>query len=149
MSFLSMDQGHMKLDFPGGLKFDLQGGRIDGFDPRGSNVDIQDRDITKWRINSFLSQAQIFGRKGSIRLRSLYADWHFKNNGQAPIRDRKRVLASLTGFFNATPTISGLLGARIINNTYDDNKQLDSFGLRRIYGIQFGSEPTAIRIFQT
>jgi hypothetical protein len=119
--------GHLKLNFPGGLKLDFQGGRIDGFDPRGSELDIQDRDITKWRIHSFLSQAVVTGQRGSIRLRSLYADLHFKNNGQAPIRDRKRISGNLTVFLRATPTISGLLGARIINNTFDDNKQLDSF----------------------
>jgi hypothetical protein len=119
--------GHLKLNFPGGLKLDFQGGRIDGFDPRGSELDIQERDITKWRIHSFLSQAEVSGRRGSIRLRSLYADLHFKNNGQAPIRDRKRISGNLTVFLKATPTISGFLGAKIINNTFDDNKQLDSF----------------------
>jgi len=128
--------GHLKLDFPGGLKFDFQGGRIDGFDPRGSEVDIQERDITKWRIHSFLSQAVVSGRRGSIRLRSLYADLHYKNNGQAPIRDRKRVSGNLTVFLNATPTISGFLGARIVNITYDDNKQLDSFSYGGITGFR-------------
>jgi len=81
-----------------------------------------------------LSQAQFIGQKGSIRLRSWYADLHFKNNGQAPIRDRKNVRADLTVFLNATPTISPLLGARIINNDYDENKQLDNFG----YGVFTG-----------
>jgi hypothetical protein len=126
--------GHLKLDFPVGLKFDFQGGRIDGFDPRGSEVDIQERDITKWRIHSFLSQAEIIGRKGSIQLRSLYADLHYKNNGQAPIRDRKRVSGILTVFLRATSTISGLLGTQIANITYDDNKQLNNFS----YGVFTG-----------
>ena len=119
--------GHMKLDFQGGLKFDFQGGRTDGFDPRGSEVDIQEMDITKWRINNFLSQAQLSGQRGRIRLRSFYADLHYKNNGQATTRDRKRIGGNLTVFFNATPTFSPLLGVRIINNDYDTNKQLDSF----------------------
>jgi hypothetical protein len=126
--------GHLKFDFPGGLKFDFQGGRIDGFDPRGSEVDIQEQDITKWRINNFLSQAELRGQKGSIRLRSLYADLHFKNNGQARPRDRENVRADLTVFFNATPRISPLFGATISNITYDKNKQLDSFS----YGVFTG-----------
>ena len=126
-AFASDGLGHLKLDFPGGLKFDLQGGRIDGFDPRGSELDIQDRNITKWRVHGFLSQAELVGRKGSIRLRSGYGDLHYKNNGQAPIRDRKRVSGNLEVSLTATPTISGLLGIRITNRTFDDNKQLDSF----------------------
>jgi hypothetical protein len=126
-AFAQHGSGHLKFNFPGGLKFDFQGGRIDAFDRRGSEVDIQDRDITKWRIHSFLSQAQVSGRRGSIRLRSLYADLHFKNNGQATTRDRKRIGGNVTVFLNATPTISPFFGARIVNITYDDNKQLDSF----------------------
>jgi len=134
--------GHLKLNFPGGLKFDLQGGRIDGFDPRGSAVDIQERDITKWRIHSFLSQARLTGEKGSIRLRSLYADLHFKNNGQDTTRDRKNFRVNLTGFFNVTPTISTLLGAAISNNTFDENSQLDSFA----YGVFTGFELAPSRL---
>jgi hypothetical protein len=57
----------------------------------------------------------------------LYADLHYKNNGQATTRDRKRIGGNLTVFLNATPTISPFFGARIVNITYDDNKQLDSF----------------------
>jgi putative beta-barrel porin BBP2 len=141
-AFAQHGSGHMKLDFPGGLKFDFQGGRIDGFTPRGSELDIQDRDITKWRINSFLSQAKLLGPKGSIRLRSFYADWHYKNNGQAPIRDRTNVRADLTGFLNATSTFSPLFGVRISNNTYDENKQLDSFS----YGVFTGFELAPSRL---
>jgi hypothetical protein len=134
--FAQHGRGHLKFDFPSELKFDLQGGRIDGFDPRGSEVDIQERDITKWRINNFLSQARLIGQRGSIRLRSLYADLHYKNNGQDTTRDRKNVRGDLTVFLNATPTISPLLGVRISNITYDENKQLDSFA----YGVFVGGE---------
>ena len=140
--FAQNGMGVMKLDFPGGLKFDLQGGRVDGFDPRGSNVDIQERDITKWRINNFLSRSQLIGQKGSIRLRSLYADLHYKNNGQAPTRDRKNVRGDLTVYLNATPRISPLLGVRISNITYDKNKQLDSFA----YGVFTGFELAPSRL---
>ncbi len=134
--------GHLKFDFPGGLKFDVQGGRIDGFDTRGSELDIQDTDITKWRINNFLSQARLSGQRGSIRLRSRYADLHYKNNGQAPRRDRKQVRADLTVFFNATPGFSPLLGVRIANTTYDKNKQIDSFA----YGVFAGFELAPSRL---
>ena len=134
--------GHLNLDFPGGLKIDLQGGRIDGFDPRGSALDIQERDITKWRLNSFLSQARLSGQRGSIRLRSRYADLHYKNNGQAPRRDRKQARADLTVSLNATPTFSPQLGVQITNNTFDENKQLDSFS----YGVFTGFELAPSRL---
>jgi len=140
--FASHGLGHMKLNFPGRLKFNFQGGRVDGFDPRGSEVDIQDREITKWRINNFLSQVQLSGRRGSIRLRSLYADLHYKNNGQAPIRDRKQVRGNLMVSFHATPTISTFLGTRISNTTYDENKQLDNFA----YGVFTGFELAPSRL---
>ena len=126
--------GHLSLNYPGGLKLDFQGGRIDGFDPRGSEVDIQERDITKWRIYSLLGQAEVSGQKGSIRLRSLYDDLHYKNNGQAPIRDRNAIRGNLTVALRATSTISGLLGVRITKTTFDDNKQLNSFA----YGVFTG-----------
>ena len=134
--------GHVKLVFPGGLKFDLQGGRIDGFDPRGSALDIQNRSITKWRNYNLLSQARLSGQKGSIRLRTRYIDLHYKNNGQAPRRDREQVRSDITVNFKATPTFSPQLGLLIINNTYDKNKQLDSFS----YGVFTGFELAPSRL---
>lgn len=134
--------GNLELKFPGGLNIDLQGGRIDGFDPRGSEVDIQDEDITKWRIHSFLSQARLSGQRGSLRLRSSYADLNYKNNGQASRRDRENVRADFTVFLNATSTISALLGAIVSNNDYDENKQLDSFS----YGVFTGFELAPSRL---
>jgi len=120
----------------------LQGGRIDGFDARGSELDIQEQDITKWRVHSFLSEARLTGEKGSIRLRSLYADLHYKNNGQDTPRDRKNFRASLTGYLNVTPAWSALLGSQISNTTYDENKQLDSFA----YGVFTGFELAPSRL---
>ncbi len=142
-SFAQDGLGHLKFDFPGGLKFDLQGGRTDGFDRRGSELDIQGTDLTTWRINNFLSEARLSGQRGSIRLRSRYTDLHYKNNGQAPRRDRKRVRGDLTVFFNATPKFSPLLGVQITNTTYDKNKQLDSFS----YGVFTGFELSPSRLF--
>ncbi len=128
--------GHLEFDFPGGLKVNIQGGHVEGFDRRGSALDIQDRDITKWRTSSFLGQTRWYGPRGSIRLRSRYTRWHYKNNGQDSIRDRKNTRADITGFINATSSISGLLGASISNNTFDENIQLDSF----TYGVFTGFE---------
>ena len=48
--------GHLTLNFPGGLNINLQGGHVEGFDPRGSEVDSQQRDITKWRGDNIRTQ---------------------------------------------------------------------------------------------
>jgi len=119
--------GHASFNFPGGLKIDLQGGNVDGFDPRGSNLDSRNKNITKWRTTNFLGQARLSGPRGSIRLRTRYARRHYKNNGQDASRDRTNAKADLTGFLNVTQAISGLLGESISNNDYDENKQIDSF----------------------
>ena len=126
-AFAQDGSGHLQLTFPSGLQIDLQGGRIDGFDRFGSALDIQTGNLTKWRIHGLLSQVQLSGQNASIRLQSSFQDQHFKNNGQAPRRDRKQFRVNLTLFVNANSTFSALLGARITNTTYDKNSQLDSF----------------------
>lgn len=136
-------QGRVSLNFPGGLTMDLQGGRIDGYDPRGTALDIQETDITKWRTTSFMGQVEFSGQTAGIRFRSIYEDWHFKNNDQAPLRDRTTVRADLTLFAKVTPTTSALLGFNISNNTYDTNKQLDSFS----YGVYTGFRLAPTRQF--
>jgi len=129
-------QGRVSLNFPSGLTMDLQGGRIDGYDPRGTALDTQQRDITKWSIMSLLGQVEFSGQSAGIRLRSSYQDWHFKNNDQAPVRDRASARADLTLFANVTPTTSALLGFQIANNDYDTNKQLDSFSYGAFTGFR-------------
>jgi hypothetical protein len=133
-AFTQDAQGHVSLNFPSGLTMDLQGGRLDGFDQRGSALDIQTRDITRWRIMSLMSRIGYSGPRAGISLSSSYQDWHYKNNDQAPRRDRKSANAALTLSANVTPSTSALLGFNIGNHTYDTNKQLDSFS----YGVFSG-----------
>ena len=126
--------GHVSLNYPGGLAIDLQGGHIEGFDPRGSEVDTQQTDITKWNVNHVLSQVEFSGQTLGIRLRTSFEDLNYTNNGQDAPRDRTRVDANLTLFVAATPTTRALLGVRIVNYDYDTNKQQNSFG----YGVFTG-----------
>ncbi len=128
--------GQVRFNFPGGLRIRFQGGHIEGFDPRGSDLDIQDNDITKWRATNFLGQAILSSSRGRIRLRTRYTRLHFKNNGQDSRRDRRNARIDLTGFLNMTQTTSALLGVSISNNDFDENKQLDSFS----YGVFTGIE---------
>ena len=135
-AFTQEGLGQVNFNFPGGLRIDLQGGHVEGFDQRGTDFDIQSRDITEWRATNFLGQARLRGPRGSIRIRTQYTRMHYKNNGQDARRDRKSGRADLTGFLDVTPGISALLGTNIGNNTYDENKQLDSF----VYGVFAGLE---------
>ncbi|MEO8326062.1 MAG: outer membrane beta-barrel protein [Nitrospirota bacterium] len=127
-------QGRLNLTFPGGLKIDLQGGHIEGFDPRGSTFDTQQTDITKWNANTILSNVEFSGPKAGIRLYSSYVDLHYKNNGQAAPRDSTLVTSNLTVFATVTPSTRALLGVLLLKYNYDTNKQLDSFG----YGVFTG-----------
>lgn len=135
-------QGHVSLNFPGGLKMDFQGGHTEGFDPRGSEVDTQQQDITKWNINSFLSQISYSGPGAGVRLRASYIDLHYKNNGQAPRRDRTRLRTDVQFLANLTPSTSALIGALITDYQYDKNKQLDGFA----YGVFTGFEIAPSRL---
>ena len=126
--------GHVSLNYPGGVAIDLEGGHIEGFDPRGSEVDTQQTDITKWNINHALSQVEFSGQTFGIRLRSSFQDLNYTNNGQAAPRDRTRVDGNLSLFIAVTPTTRGLLGVRIVNYDYNTNKQQNSFG----YGVFTG-----------
>ena len=129
-------QGHVSLNFPSGLTADFQGGHIEGFDPRGSEVDTQQPDITKWEVNSFLSQVAFSGPSAGISLKTSYLDLHYKNNGQAPRRDRTRLQASLSVSAKVTSATSALLGVIVTDYNYDKNNQLDNFG----YGVFTGFE---------
>ncbi|GJL61095.1 MAG: hypothetical protein NPIRA03_39520 [Nitrospirales bacterium] len=132
--------GHVSLNYPGGLAIDLQGGHLEGFDPRGSEVDTQQTDITKWNVNHFIGQVEFSGQKAGIRLRTNFDDVNYTNNGQAAPRDRKRVGANLSVSVALTHSTRALLGVRIVNNDYNTNNQQDSFGYGAYTG--FSLAPT-------
>lgn len=136
-------QGHMSLKFPGGLSVDLQGGHIEGYDPRGTTFDTGQRDITKWNANSVLGQIEYIGQKAGIRFRSSYLDLHYTNNGQDLTRDRTRTDADVTFLANVTHSTSALLGVQIRNNAYDKNTQLDNL----TYGVFTGFRLAPTRQF--
>jgi len=126
--------GHLQLDFPSGLKLDFQANHVEGFDPRGSQVDSRQNDITKWNVNSFRNQVEFTGANLGIRVAVNHLRLHFKNNDQAAPRDRNTTSANLTVFIPATVGASGLLGVLVADRNYDENNQLDSFS----YGVFTG-----------
>ncbi|WP_447962852.1 outer membrane beta-barrel protein [Nitrospira sp. Ecomares 2.1] len=132
--------GHVSLNYPGGLAIDLQGGHLEGFDPRGSEVDTQQKDITKWNVNQFLGQIEFTGQKAGIRLRTYFDDLNYTNNGQDAPRDRTRAGANLSVSVSVTHSTRALLGVRMVNNDYNTNTQQNSFGYGAYTG--FSIAPT-------
>ena len=86
---------HLSLNFPSGLKFHLQGVHLEAFDPRGSELDTQQQDITKWNTNELLNSISYLGPRAGVSLTTSLIDLHYKNNGQAPLRDRTRIRSRL------------------------------------------------------
>ena len=133
--------GHLVLDFPGGLNFHFQGNHVEGFDPRGSDLDSQQDDITKWRSNWFQTRTEYFGPSFGIGLGFSYGRLHFKNNNQDAPRDRKNINSNLTFFLPVNPTSYALLQFNISDQNFDENNQLDSFS----YGVSTGFRLAASR----
>ena len=126
--------GLLTLDFPGDLTVDLQGGHVEGFDPRGSVLDIQENDITTWNTNTFLGRVEWFGSSFGLGLTASSTSRNFENNNQALPRDRWSHTANFTIFGSITSKTSALLNFGLEKEIYDQNKQLDSF----TYGVSAG-----------
>ncbi len=126
--------GLLRLDFPGGLKVDFQAEHVEGFDPRGSELDIQQQDITKWRSDLIKVQAEMLGPQIGLRIGINYARLHYRNNNQAAPRDQSFGTIDMTVIVPASKSVSALLGVQVSDVSYDENTQLDSFS----YGIFTG-----------
>ncbi len=118
--------GHLKLDFPGGLKVDLQGEHKVGHDPRGSAQDLQFVEVNKWRTDSFTGRAELTGVQASVALNLQSTRWTYTNNGLGPLYDRLNNYAGLTFSGSVTPKSSVLVSTGINQQIYDQNKNLDS-----------------------
>lgn len=127
-------QGLLKLDYPGGLNLRFQGGQVRAFDPRGSILDIEQQDITRWTNNNFLGQAQYRGRHLGVKLSLSTQQWNFLNNDQGAPRDRWSNRASLTLYTKVTKKVKALLNVGIVDTKYDQNKQLDNFAYSLMTG---------------
>jgi Putative beta-barrel porin 2 len=118
--------GRFTLDFPGGLKFNLQGEHKLGHDPRGSAVDIQSLEVNKWTSNSIVGQAEYVGAQVGVVLRTQTIRWDYLNNNQAVIRDRLSHYAGMTLLGSLGPKTFALANVGVIQEIYDQNKNLDS-----------------------
>lgn len=131
--------GLLTLNFPGGLNINLQGGHVEGFDPRGSEVDSRQPDITKWRGDNIRTRVDFTGANMGISVSVFYGQLHFTNNDQARPRDRKRVSGNLNVFVPTRFGFSPSLGIGVATVNYDDNNQLDSFNYSVFGGFTLAS----------
>ena len=118
--------GQVLLNFPGGLNLHLQGGYRKGFDLRGSALDVQALEPTKWNTKTFVGEAETIGNQLGVRLRVQTTDWNYENNNQAPTRDRLSSRGNFTVFGLIAPKTFALLNFGVTRNLYDQNTQLDS-----------------------
>ncbi|WP_447978428.1 outer membrane beta-barrel protein [Candidatus Nitrospira bockiana] len=116
----------LKLNFPFGLRLDLQGEYKLGHDPRGTAVDTQSVEVNKWATKSFTGQAQIIGSKTSIVLTTQAIQWTYLNNNQDLIRNRLATVGSLTVLRRILPKTSALLNVGAVHTTYEQNTNLDA-----------------------
>ena len=135
--------GHLALDYPGGLRVDVDGNFIGGFDARGSEVDTQQSDITKWNSNTIRTTVQLSGANLGVRGGLRYTQLSYRNNGQAKPRNRSIAAANFTIFVPTSSASSALLGGFVSDTNYERNNQLDSF----TYGVFTGFRIVPTRQF--
>lgn len=129
--------GQVKFNFPSGFKLRMQGGYTTGFDSRGSAVDVQAAELTKWNATSIIGEVETPGRQLGIRLRVRATDWNFKNNNQGPIRNRLNSRVDLALLRDITPKTSALLNIGVTRQAFDQNTQLDSVNYRISTGLRW------------
>lgn len=118
--------GRLKLDFPGGLKLDVQGEHKVGHDPRGSAQDLQLVEVNKWRADSITARTEYAGVQGSLAFNVQSTRWTYTNNGLGPGNDRLSNYASLTFAGAVTSKSSVLANVGVSQQIYDQEKNLDS-----------------------
>lgn len=122
---------------PWGLNVDMQGGRVYGFNPRGTALDPRFRELNKWHTNNFIGQAEYFGRRAGIRLRLESIRWNFDIAEQALIRDRLTNGLDIALFGNVLPKTYVILGFGVLDQIYKQNKNLDNANYRATTGVKW------------
>ena len=126
-----------KLNFPGGLKLDLEGEHKLGHDPRGTALDTRAVEVNKWQANSFIGQAEYTGAQSSIRMNLQSTRMtYLANSGQGPLQNRLINYAGLTFSRDASPKTSLLANAGVTQQIYEQNQNLDS----AVYQISGGAK---------
>ncbi|MDA0737483.1 MAG: outer membrane beta-barrel protein [Nitrospirae bacterium] len=131
--------GQVFLNFPNGLTVNLQGGHIEGFDRRGSQLDLQTTGLTTWNTNTFIGEAEFIGSWAGVRMNAESTQWNYENNNQAPARDRTSHDVDLTFFGSVTSKTYVLLSFGASKENYSSNIQLDSTSYRASTGLRWAA----------
>ena len=127
--------GLFQFNLASGLKLDFQGEHKLGHDPRGTAVDLLNVEVNKWTTNGFVGRAEYRGGEIGMALTAQTLRWTYLNNNQAIIRDRVSNYTGLRLSGNVFPNTSALLDFSVVQEIYDQNKNLDN----SIYTISTGA----------
>ena len=129
--------GRFSFNFPGGLRFDLQGEHKLGHDPRGSALDTQGVEVNKWTANSVRGQLLYDGANTSIGLNVSSMRWTHLNNNQGFARDRLSNYYGVILQRNVSSKTSIVMNAGVHQELYDQSTVLDSNIYRASTGLRW------------
>jgi len=131
--------GQVLLNFAHGVTLKFQGEHIEGFDRRGSQLDLQTPDLTRWNTNSVIGEAEFLGSWAGVRINAQSVQLNYENNNQAPARDRMSHDLDVTFFGSLTSKTYALLSIGASKNDYDTNVQLDNTSYRMSTGLRWAA----------
>jgi hypothetical protein len=128
--------GRLQFNLASGLQLDLQGEHKVSHDPRGSALDLLALEVNKWTTNGFTGRAEYQGGTIGTVFTAQSLRWNYLNNNQGPIRDRLSHYAGLRLVGRVMPNTSALVDFSVIQEIYDQNKNLDN----TIYTVSTGAK---------
>jgi hypothetical protein len=100
-------------------------------------VDLLALEVNKWTTNGFTGQLGYQGGQLGATLTVQSLRWNFLNNNQGIFRDRLMNYTGLTLLGTVSSKTSVLVDFRVIQNIYDQNKNLDSTIYTASAGVQW------------
>ncbi len=136
MSRIKRHPVYYEFNLASGLKLNLQGEHKLGHDPRGTAVDLLNVEVNKWTTNGFLGRAEYQGGVIGTAITAQTLRWTYLNNDQGLTRDRLTNYTGVRFSGQAFPNTSALLDFSVVQEIYDQNKNLDN----TIYTISTGAK---------
>ena len=129
--------GRFSFNFPGGLRFNLQGEHKLGHDPRGSALDTQGVEVNKWTTNGVIGQLLYDGANASIGLDVSSMRWTSLNNNLGVFRDRLSNYYGVILQRNMSSKTSIVMNAGVNQELYDQTTVLNSTTYRASTGLRW------------
>ena len=129
--------GRFSFNFPGGLRFNLQGEHKLGHDPRGSALDTQNVEVNKWIANSVRGQLLYDGANTSIGLEVFSRRWTYLNNNLEFFRNRRSDYYGVILQRNVSSKTSIVMNAGVNQDVYDEATVFDNTRYRASTGLRW------------